>query len=93
MAVYCWLKGRVVDILLESVVKRRCRLALASFGDGCRAVKYVFGSLGDAPLGEKELSTSEGDRRLGKRSSSMRPLRELEKAMVEVYTNGLKGSV
>lgn len=47
-------------------------------------MKYVLGSLGETPLGEKELSISEGDRRLGKRSSSMRPLREFEKAMVEV---------
>lgn len=34
MEEYCWLKGRLVDILLESVVKRRCRLALASLEGG-----------------------------------------------------------
>lgn len=46
--------------------------------------KKGFWSLGEVPLGPNGLSVS-GDRTLGNRSSSIRPLSGLEKAIMRVY--------
>lgn len=81
---YCCPNGRATDILLESVVKRRCRLARASFEEGWIFAKYAFPSREAEPFELYGLSES-GDRRFGNRSSSMRPLKVLEKAMFADY--------
>jgi hypothetical protein len=66
------------------VVKRRCRLARASFDDGCMLEKNGFCSREEEPFELYGVSVS-GDRRFGKRSSSMRPLKVLENAIFEDY--------
>lgn len=80
MEEYCCPKGLATGILLESVVNRLCKLARASLDGVCTFGKKGLCSLVDEPLGLNVPSAS-GDRRLGNRSSSMRPLSVFEKAM------------
>lgn len=77
---YCCPNGLATGILLESVVNRLCKLARASLDEVCTLGKKGLCSLVDEPLGLNVPSAS-GDRRLGNRSSSIRPLSVFEKAM------------
>lgn len=72
--------GRAADILLESVVKRRCRLARVSLP---AVEKNEVSGRDEAGPAVGKVSCS-GDRKEGNRSSSMRPLRELGYAMIAV---------
>jgi hypothetical protein len=69
-------------------VKRRCRLARASFDAGIVA-KYELSTLVDGVPFSAPLKVSvSGDRKDGNRSSSIRPLREFWKAIIAVEAMG-----